>query len=841
MDVKFDDDLTVIKRVIPQNEITSPSEGTIFDDSVLHLHSDILGEIEFVRKKTQYVENPADGMLILKNSKASQLTDLDLQEGKEFMRVLFSLANSMHRQLGYGYPTISINQQRDCQSIPYKYLPDGTEVKVQTIDQLHAHIFVEDRSGYSLAHLEELEEQDLYDHNDPYGVAATEILECVVNEVINGYSLNDRYSVRFKGNSFPMGLQISVSKAFEPEDLSGEIFILLNEIQFKAYSIYSELEDLITSTDGNLLSRRERVNIAREWLSKFHLSDESYKQLYTLIVALKPNMSNEARTYLRLIKGPAMTWVLQDGYGITDIYVTPRIFSRGNAMEVLGVYVENEGKSSPERTNQLNGFYRELQQNVDSKFSPKIGPAIKDNPELNEITIMKNRIEGVLSTSPYISETIKNYYIDIAVDVIRRGDFSEEYLLEELQKGRHIHEILSGTDGVQEDSEKVNIPTTISFNDKDKLELPEEGEIVNTNSNPLAKGLERDLRGRTFAQFFRKGIPITSSAMVLDISGTSPKLMFCEGVPYVAVSLRNDRTYLDNYYRIAELLNNASLENVGVVPEIAIVRSEGDFYFISKYMGIDYETAVLDQNKGYLDRELQRTTTAIEDALVERGIFFRNLAPRNLIRGEDGKVYVIDFDNVIELDDDNAINIYMKNLNRLAWFADIFNTDIIQRMFHQFDIPDKSKVMVRTGNFEKRFLQSEDTEITLEEYARIFQYALDFEKRDIYKGVAILGHQLGRFISDYWDEDKEAELTRLIASSPERTSEVRAILYFVSKLDQELYLRRVYGLNTDYEFLSLKTLEKLKTSRVDISSFFIFNRGLSFEERYKQFIRECGL
>ncbi len=841
MEVKFDDDLTVIKRVIPQNEVISPTEGTIFDDCVLHLHSDILGEVKFVRKKTQYVENPADGMLVLRDNAASQLTDLTLVEGKEFIRILFNLANTMHRHLGYGYPTISINQQRDCRLIPRKYLPDGTEVKVQTIDQLHAHIFIEDRSGYSLASLESLEGQDLYDHNDPYGVAATEILEQLVTQVISYYGLSDRYTVKFQRDSFPMGLQISVSNPFDAEDLSGEIFLILNEIQYQAYSAYSELENLITSTDGILLPRRERSSIATQWLSKFNLTEKSYRQLYTLIVALKPKISNEARTYLRLIQGPAMTWVLQDGYGRTEIYVTPRIFSRGNAMEVLGVYVENEGKSSAERTNQLNGFYIELQQNIDPVFSPRIGPAVKDNPELNEINIMRNKIDQALSSSPYISETIKSYYIDIAVDVIRRGDISEEYLFSELKSGRHIHEILLRIDEGHEAFVSPHITTTISISHEEKLELPEEEEVVNTNSIPLADGLEKGLKGRSFAQLFRRSIPITSSAMVLDISNTSPKLMVCDGVPYVAVSLRNDKTYLENYYRIAELLRNSALENVSVVPEIAIVRSEGNFYFISKYMGVDYETAILDQGKGHLDRELQSTTTAIENTLIQGGIFFRNLAPRNLIRGEDGKIYVIDFDNVIELNEANAVKVYMKSLNRLAWFADIFSPEIIARMFHQFDVADRSKVMVRTGNFERKFLQSEDLEITLEEYTRIFQYALSFEKRDAYKGVAILGHQLGRFISDYWGEDKEAELTRLLASAPERTSEIRAILYFASKLDQELYLRHVYGLNADYEFLSLKTLEKLKTSRVDISSFFIFNRGLSFEERYTQFIRECGL
>ena len=60
---------------------------------------------------------------------------------------------------------------------------------------------------------------------------------------------------------------------------------------------------------------------------------------------------------MRLVQGPALTWIIYEDRGITRTNMNFRIISRGNASDALGVWVEPSGESGDDRKSQLRNFY----------------------------------------------------------------------------------------------------------------------------------------------------------------------------------------------------------------------------------------------------------------------------------------------------------------------------------------------------------------------------------------------------------------------------------------------------------------------------------------------------
>lgn len=119
----------LIKRTVPINPVTKVREN-LLDDAYLVFESEALGKLCLTQKKTPYELHPADVMLAMPNNKASQLTDLSIPEGVEFLGLCGYVAKVMRETLGRGMPVVAVNQQPECRNIPRKYSEDGTELKV---------------------------------------------------------------------------------------------------------------------------------------------------------------------------------------------------------------------------------------------------------------------------------------------------------------------------------------------------------------------------------------------------------------------------------------------------------------------------------------------------------------------------------------------------------------------------------------------------------------------------------------------------------------------------------------------------------------------------------------
>lgn len=329
-------ELDIVKRVAPRNEL-SGGVDTLEKDAVLVTQDDLLGRCALVKKLTQYVDSPADLMFVALDTDASQITELPIHHLQRYFSLVQLYANAFS-EFQDGTPIVAFNQQERCKRIPSKFSTDGTELKVQTINQLHVHIFIEDGSGFEHTTLRELEEEDILDFYDVVGIAFSELLQAKLNIKISEMGWN----IQLNSRSYPLGL------TFTPlEKPRVDLPTLMVYFQKEYNAAYGDIERVFVEKIVGA-TRRERLLLYEGLVEKYNLSPSSKRVFKTLALALKDKPTDEEKSFLRLIEGPAITWVLELPWCPRNIKATacPKFFSRGNAMEAIGVWVDQEKRAT---------------------------------------------------------------------------------------------------------------------------------------------------------------------------------------------------------------------------------------------------------------------------------------------------------------------------------------------------------------------------------------------------------------------------------------------------------------------------------------------------------------
>lgn len=365
--------LDIIKREIPSNIV--PPGGELKDAAVLWLgeKESEVGRMGLTYKKTPYVENPADLMLILEDSEVSQLTDFTTDQGVSFFRACGEVATNMASMIGEGKPFIALNQQADCTAIPFKFAPDGTELKVQTIDNIHAHIFIETGYGENMGPAHEMTEMDQVDFMDPYGIAVGKLFQEYAQGLL---PIDSPTVVTFNEMNYPLGLTFTLNGGIKENLSSADFFNLIQDVQRQYVKMYRQVYSLLTNESGQLRTHQERKILVEEFLKTHNVTDETKRDLLTLCVATK-NVELEERKQMRLVRGPALTWVIYEDGVNTKATMIFRIVSRGNATDALGIWVEPKGIASEEREMELQNFYGALMSNLGNNYNVFPGPAYK--------------------------------------------------------------------------------------------------------------------------------------------------------------------------------------------------------------------------------------------------------------------------------------------------------------------------------------------------------------------------------------------------------------------------------------------------------------------------------
>lgn len=362
----------------------------------------------------------------------------------------------------------------------------------------------------------------------------------------------------------------------------------------------------------------------------------------------------------------------------------------------------------------------------------------------------------------------------------------------------HPHYLLkSGLDSQENPQEKF-LDIQLIYEKPEVINL----EVLYTNSVLLK---EEFASVAVFETLFKSLPPVSNGNMFLDV-GNTPRLFIGKKKTYVVVKVKSLDEYVSNYFLMKKVFNKSELENIDVVDNVGFIKTKEGEYFISEFKGNDFEIEILLNKKEELKELLVESARKIENLFNSENIFVRNIAPRNMIYSK-GKVFLIDYDHIYLIPATSVERLWEFDLQRRVWFGDILEKSDIEKIFPTGNfIVDKTKCVV-PDHFEKKFFNKDRIQLFDREF--LYKQTELLEQKAISKGVNVFGHQLGRYISDFWEESSEVDLLRFITDFPYTIEELRTLLFITSRVDQELLFLHSYAQFMDLEILGERILKKI--------------------------------
>lgn len=385
--------LPVKKRVVFSNPPgpnmcnDEPFLGELEKDTHTYLSVDNRGLIALVQKSRPYISGPADLMLIPAYRSVSQICELDDNEGQSLLEMSGVIANSMVEISGdknCGRPVIALNQQPSCVSLPGKY-EEGVEVKIQTIDQLHLHIFLEDGEGDPFLTIGALSAEDKKDFLDIPGLVLSEALFPDVDH--QATALNSLAETRFSLDKYPLGINIRWGRKIT--DITGDpkAFDFIKHVQDRLATAYQDFCRCLTVGGDDWWLGRSQLRFSDERIARTEvLLETTYKHIsdfgkrVALLIArnIVPGELEERR-YLKMLYGPSCTWIFFEDSSGAYIHFSPKVLSRGNAMECLGIWKDQFEEADEARQRLQHSFYLDLQENLATRgYEVQKGPLLTE-------------------------------------------------------------------------------------------------------------------------------------------------------------------------------------------------------------------------------------------------------------------------------------------------------------------------------------------------------------------------------------------------------------------------------------------------------------------------------
>ena len=367
------------QKVLSANSFLQEHYGNIHTIVELPYH----GQLGLIQKVTPYVTNQADTMVAPMYRKISLLDEFKTREGIDYFAFLGRLAGIFLSILGDGIPIVAINQQALCNQIPRKYI-DDVDLKVQTWNQFHAHVFLEDFSGTAWMQRSTIPLLERKNFFDPLSMAASELALRQVDTVREVFL--PETELNLSKDHFPLGITLKWHRNIESAFDDPALFLFMRTVQTSLFKMYNhfmleylQLENpLAVNTYLSALSRESaalRKKAIIELIQKNQFSIFTEKILMVLANNLR-SWHDEKLHYLRIIPGPAMTWLIFQEFDQVVINLSFRILSRGNASEALGIYTRHDQFADSSRLIELNDFHHLLSEKLKRKYTIFPGPLI---------------------------------------------------------------------------------------------------------------------------------------------------------------------------------------------------------------------------------------------------------------------------------------------------------------------------------------------------------------------------------------------------------------------------------------------------------------------------------
>lgn len=292
---------------------------------------------------------------------------------------------------------------------------------------------------------------------------------------------------------------------------------------------------------------------------------------------------------------------------------------------------------------------------------------------------------------------------------------------------------------------------------------------------------------------------MTSSDVLLDNDKVC-KLMTVDEINwYCVVELKDPAAYIKSLNAISKISEDFAQQyntSIGIRPvtQWIIVCEDSRYYFVTPFCG-----QTLAQKWPEISVEKQRVILeSMRNLLIyfeEKGLYWRDFAPRNMLLPNEDEIILIDFEHLIETHTLPVHERIVLDKYRKIWFGDMLSVLEIDYLFDGlplFRTENDNDALHDADSLE--WIYFGQSKICFEQRLALLEMIAGVERKHESKKVVISGHRLGLYMSDFLDVEFEAALYVILRTLPAEAwpTLLRALQECID-FDQLNYIMNLYN------------------------------------------------
>lgn len=259
--------------------------------------------------------------------------------------------------------------------------------------------------------------------------------------------------------------------------------------------------------------------------------------------------------------------------------------------------------------------------------------------------------------------------------------------------------------------------------------------------------------------------PITSADLIQSSEKISRLLTFDFKSWFVAIEIDDPTTILNNITTLRDISDefnrtHSSPLQLSTLEHWAVLSDGDQHLLISPFVGQTLEEALKksEADSKYREMVVKRIK---EFALFceSKGIFWRDLAPRNILlpTDYDDRLIFIDYEHLYKIGDLDSMKRRGLEISRRIWFGDILEQGEIDFMFGTTSVYGVGGSTLQKADRLERIFYGRES-VTQGEIDNLQQMTAQIERRHMHADTSVYGHRIGRYLTDFVPVDDEAKL-----------------------------------------------------------------------------------
>ena len=327
-------------------------------------------------------------------------------------------------------------------------------------------------------------------------------------------------------------------------------------------------------------------------------------------------------------------------------------------------------------------------------------------------------------------------------------------------------------------------------------------------SNATTATTFESLNNTDMVAYLAKMPPMTCSDIMQEPGRLYRLLTFDDIRWYGVVEVKKPEQYIKALLKLAALtesFNKSQLTKITFSPVTNWVQigQSGRHFFISEFLGETLEQRWRASNENITPSEKKRLIESIRSFINfcnQEGVYWRDLAPRNMFLPSPNHIALIDFEHLYDLNQITPIERLVLNQYRRIWFADMLDTQTIDYLFSQIETPSiDDGELVPADELEALYFKKNT--IRIADKLMLLRLTRQFERRHLYENHFVYGHRIGLFLTDFLPTEYELMVYKAIGVLPKSLwPQYIAILERCIDRDQGGLLASYYGRRASTDF-----------------------------------------